>query len=274
MYLKPDEIERRCLSTSEVRSEMSGESTTITGYAAVFDTWTDIGGLFREKIAPGAFKKTLKESDIRALWNHDPNYVLGRNKAGTLKLHEDERGLRVEIDPVGSTWATDLLKSIQRGDVNQMSFGFKVNKADDDYDENTRVLKDVSLFDVSVVTFPAYPTTTAEVRSAFTTKPKSEPELPLPVHDPLDDVLEKLRKREMITQEERQRIEPYIQQDPPAPAASHAEAEPEPAASHSDATDTRSKPLDRVQLLLAKAESIAPSIHKQTTNSRQEEYLT
>ena len=124
MYIKPvEEIERRCLPSSELRIDGTESAPKITGYAAVFNTWTDIGGWFRESIRPGAFAKTIKENDVRALMNHDENYVLGRNKAGTLKLREDAKGLSVEIDPVPATWADDLLKSMRRGDVNQMSLG-------------------------------------------------------------------------------------------------------------------------------------------------------
>jgi hypothetical protein len=172
MYVKADEMERRCLPTAELR--IAEDSPKITGYAAVFDTWADIGGWFRESIKPGAFAKTIKENDVRALLNHDPNFVLGRNKAGTLKLREDSKGLAVEIDPVDSLWANDLLKSMRRGDVNQMSFQFNANKEDVDYEKDERTLIDVTLYDVSIVTFPAYPTTSAQVRAAFVNKGKRD----------------------------------------------------------------------------------------------------
>jgi len=173
MYYKVDEVERRCLPMSEVELRVDGEDAPkITGYAAVFNTWADIGGWFRESIRPGAFAKTIKENDIRGLVNHDENFVLGRNKAKTLTLREDDKGLATTITPPGTTWANDLLVSMRRGDVNQMSFGFIVNKAEYDYDKDERVLTDVTLFDVSVVTFPAYPTTSAQVRSLFQNKGK------------------------------------------------------------------------------------------------------
>ena len=98
MYYDDEKLERRCLKAAEFR--VDEEEPKITGYAALFNTWTDIGGWFRESIRPGAFAKTVKENDIRALWNHDANYVLGRNKAGSLKLREDSTGLAVEINPV------------------------------------------------------------------------------------------------------------------------------------------------------------------------------
>jgi uncharacterized protein len=239
MYRKEDNIERRCLPAAELRFDTSGDSPKITGYAAVFDQWTDIGGMFREKVAPGAFKKTLKEADVRALWNHDPNYVLGRNKAGTLNMSEDDKGLKVEIDPVDSVWSRDLLKSMKRGDVSQMSFGFMVNAADDDYEESTRVLRDVSLFDVSVVTYPAYPTTTAQVRSAFEKEEALEP-------DPMVEIIERLQSKETLTNEQRDILVKYF---PSEPVESHSEADPEPVESHSDA-DTRKA--DKTEMLLAK----------------------
>jgi uncharacterized protein len=227
------EIERRCLLAAELRVD-GGDSPKITGYAAVFDTWTDIGGMFREKVAPGAFKKSLKEADVRALWNHDPNYVLGRNKAGTLNMKEDDKGLRVEIDPVDSGWSRDLLKSMSRGDVNQMSFGFTVNKADDDYEESTRVLRDVSLFDVSVVTYPAYPTTTAQVRSDF----HKDEVVEAPELDPMDDIIKRLKAKDILTEEQREIVTPYF---PTEPVENHSEATTEPEEIHSE-DDTRKDP--------------------------------
>jgi uncharacterized protein len=160
--------ETRFVQTVELRTEEREDSApVIKGYAAVFNQWADIGGWFREKIKPGAFKKTIKEADVRALWNHDPNYVLGRNKADTLTLSEDEHGLAVEISPPDSQWAKDLLVSMKRGDINQMSFGFQVVKEEWNNDTNERELLELKLFDVSVVTFPAYDQTSAAVRSMF-----------------------------------------------------------------------------------------------------------
>src|SRR5688572_16787467 len=92
-------LELRYLSTTELRVE-GDKSPKIRGYAAMFDAWSEkLFGLFREKIRAGAFAKTIQEADIRALVNHDPNYILGRNRAGTLSLREDGRGLAVEILP-------------------------------------------------------------------------------------------------------------------------------------------------------------------------------
>lgn len=253
MYIKFDEMERRCLPKAELRLSDDAKSPKITGYAAVFNSWADIGGWFRESIRPGAFAKTIRENDIRALMNHNENYVLGRNKAGTLTLREDSKGLAVEIDPVPATWANDLLTSMKRGDVNQMSFGFQVNKAENDFDKDERVLVDVTLFDVSIVTFPAYPTTSAQVRSAFQHKEVKfvEPQK----WEELDRITAKIKAGEELTEEERRVLATHIPNLSP-PAASHAETVTPPAASHA-VTDTRKG--DKWMELYIKAERQIPS---------------
>ena len=145
------------------------ETPKIKGYAAVFEQQADIGGMFFERVRKGAFRKTLAEADIRALWNHDPCYVLGRNKSGTLRMTEDDFGLSIEIDPVDAQWSRDLQASMRRGDVNQMSFAFKAIQEEWDNEINERTLMEVKLFDVSVVTYPAYPQATAQIRSNMIT---------------------------------------------------------------------------------------------------------
>lgn len=160
-------IERRYVP-SEVRVEELDGTPHIRGYAAVFNEWSEDLGWFREMIQPGAFSKTLGEADVRALWNHNADYVLGRNKAGTLKLFEDEQGLGYDVEPPDTQWARDLLVSIQRGDVTQSSFGFAVVRDKWQEDEDgliERELIELRLYDVSPVTFPAYPQTSAEARA-------------------------------------------------------------------------------------------------------------
>jgi HK97 family phage prohead protease len=136
----------------------------------VFNSWSgDLGG-FTEKIAPGAFKESLSRGDdVRALLNHDANYVLGRTKSGTLELSEDKKGLRIVNAPPDTQWARDLQVSIDRGDIDQMSFGFVTRKDQWEEDKETkkvsRTLLEVDLVDVSPVTFPAYPDTTVAIRS-------------------------------------------------------------------------------------------------------------
>src|SRR6185436_2663171 len=118
----------------------------------------NIGGWFIESVAPGAFRRAIVEDDVRALFNHDPNFVLGRNRAGTLKLSEDDVGLAIEILPPDTQQARDLMVSIERGDVSQMSIGFRALKQE--WDESGDVIKrkllECELFDISPVTFPAF----------------------------------------------------------------------------------------------------------------------
>jgi len=141
----------------------------LTGYAALYDTETVIGGLFREVIAPGAFRSALQRGDdVRALFNHDPNVLLGRASNGTLRLAEDGVGLRYEVDLPDTQAGRDLWTLVERGDITQSSFAFAV---DDEVWERgdalgLRVVKDVRLFDVSPVTYPAYSETSVLARSA------------------------------------------------------------------------------------------------------------
>lgn len=170
-------IKTREQLTVEVRdlrvASKNGGGNVVTGHAAVFDTHSlplmDWVGTFKEKIAPGAFAESIQEDDIRALINHDGNLIIGRNKSSTLRLKEDDVGLAVEIDLPETSFARDLAVSLSRGDVTQMSFGFRVPIGGDSWSiengEDIRTLNKVNLFDVSVVTFPAYPATDASVRS-------------------------------------------------------------------------------------------------------------
>lgn len=158
------------LPLKEIRINESDGGTCIEGHAAVFDSWSEtLGGIFpfKEKVRKGAFTESICRDDIRALFNHDPNYVLGRNRAGTLELVEDDVGLRVRITPPDTSWARDITTSIRRGDISQMSIGFVVE--DDEWSSkdgiDTRELKKVRLFDVSPVTFPAYTATDVGVRA-------------------------------------------------------------------------------------------------------------
>ena len=166
--------EQRCAQISELRVEPQegGGLPVIEGHAAVFDSLSqDLGFMFpfKERINKGAFKDSVAADDIRALWNHDPNYVLGRNRAGTLELKETVKGLLVRIRPPDTTWAKDLTESIKRGDVSQMSFGFIVEKESWTVEggQDIRTLERVKLFDVSPVTFPAYLETDVGVRGAL-----------------------------------------------------------------------------------------------------------
>ena len=163
-------MERRFF-TIELRAEgdqADGQAPTLRGYAAVFDQLSVVlYGMFREKIAKGAFASSLSD-DIRALWNHDTNLPLGRTKAGTLRLEEDSHGLRVEIDPPDTQAGRDAVESIKRGDVDQMSFAFDVLEDEwdqDDQQQLIRTLRKVKLYEVSPVTFPAYTGTSVSARA-------------------------------------------------------------------------------------------------------------
>ena len=160
--------ELRSFALNEFRVDSAeGSAPKIYGHAAIFNSLSEDLGGFREQIAPGAFAKTLDSADIRALFNHDSNIVLGRNKSGTLRLKEDETGLAIEIDPPDTQAARDLIVSMKRGDISQMSFGFRIvkDKLEKRGGEWVRTLLDVNLFDVSPVTYPAYVMTDVSIRS-------------------------------------------------------------------------------------------------------------
>lgn len=167
---KMAKIEKR---TNEVKFELraveNGDGMTFTGYAAVFNSPSEPLP-FIERIAPGAFKRSLRaRNDIKLLWNHDTGSVLGSTRAGTLKLEEDSHGLRVTAILPDTNLGRDVRTLVQRGDVSAMSFGFSVPAGGDSWNaEGTeRTLKSVRIFEVSVVAYPAYQQTagTAAVRS-------------------------------------------------------------------------------------------------------------
>jgi HK97 family phage prohead protease len=164
------EIERRVLQTERLEIRQEGDELPhIVGYAAVFGQPSEDLG-FVETIRQGAFARAIREDDVRSLWNHDPNYVLGRNRAGTLALLEDEYGLRIDVTTPDTQWARDLVTSIRRRDVTGMSFGFRVREQGDIWTQIgdgpvRRELVDLMLYDAGPVTFPAYPQTTAGVRA-------------------------------------------------------------------------------------------------------------
>lgn len=162
---KQQAIERRALEQAPV-VQPDGK---IKGYAAVFGKASEDLGGFIEVIEPGFFDPVL-DDDVRALWNHDPNHVLGRTASGTLQIGVDETGLRYEVAPPDAQWARDAVESVRRGDVSQSSFGFLVDVDAWEYNQTSglvlrRLIKCRRLLDVSPVTFPAYAQTTAAVRS-------------------------------------------------------------------------------------------------------------
>jgi HK97 family phage prohead protease len=155
---------RTLIRTPEVRATDSGR--TIGGYAAVFNSRANIGGYFEEVIAPGAFDDALMQ-DVRALVDHDTGRVIGRTKAGTLRMKQDDMGLAVEIDLPDTTDGRDLATLIERGDVSGMSFGFVVTKEtwDETMEPPMRTIQALDLREVSVVAFPAYDDTSIAMRS-------------------------------------------------------------------------------------------------------------
>jgi HK97 family phage prohead protease len=158
----------------EIRSAPSGSDSPagLRFYAALYGALSlDLGG-FREEIAPGCFDAAIREDDIRALFNHDKNLVLGRSApakgVSTATITSDARGLLVDVPELPNTsYARDLVESLRRSDVDQSSFGFRTVEDEwrEDRGQVVRTLKEARLFDVSVVTFPAYPDTMAEARS-------------------------------------------------------------------------------------------------------------
>ena len=146
----------------EVRAS-EGKPATILGHAALFNTPSVYMMGFRETIEPGAFTDSLS-GDIRALWQHDTARVLGRTKSGTLRLWEDDQGLAFELNPPDTQDGRDAVTLIERGDVDQMSFGFNVPPGGDSWSEDEdgiplRSLRAVSLMEISPVTWAAYPQT-------------------------------------------------------------------------------------------------------------------
>jgi HK97 family phage prohead protease len=174
---------------TEIRTEMVDGKRKIVGYGAVFNQLSEpmrIGNrVVRERVMPGAFDACLRGNpDIRGLINHDPNLVLGRTKSGTMRVSTDGNGAKYEIDPPNTSYANDLMESLDRGDIDQSSFGFYV--VDDGYvpgddGQYIRELREVDCFDMSPVTFPAYPQATSGVRSEQEMRsmfPDGTPEIP------------------------------------------------------------------------------------------------
>ncbi len=164
----------------EVREDGEGEDATphLVGHAAVFNQETVIGGWFREEIAPGAFKKTLKDgADVRHLFNHNPDMVLARTKSKTLELAEDKTGLAFDAElNMDDPDAVRVVAKVERGDVDQSSFAFlpvrvEWEEASVDPDTGTkllpkRIIREAKLFDTSTVTYPAYEAAETMLRAA------------------------------------------------------------------------------------------------------------
>jgi len=164
-----DVYQRRALiSPTKFNTREDGEALYIEGYFAVFNSTYEIWNDATESIAPGAFTETLKDADVRALINHDTRLVLGRTKAETLELREDDHGLwgRVLINPNDQD-AMNLYERVKRGDVDQCSFGFEIIREETEISDDGSIhwtIREVKLYEVSVCTFPAYEETEVSAR--------------------------------------------------------------------------------------------------------------
>jgi Escherichia/Staphylococcus phage prohead protease len=236
----PEAVERRwaTVDRAEVREVRDDGSYDFAGHAAVFDSLSeDLGGGYfgswHEQIKRGAFKDVLND-DVRLLFNHDPNIVLARTTSETLSLSEDTKGLFAEANVAPTSWGADLRVLLQRGDVSQMSFCFQV--AEDEWyeDKDGNVLRTIlsfkELFDVSAVTFPAYPQTDAIARG-----------------------LQKLHLGQQFTAEERTALRALLDLDEEPEQDPGAEAqEPEVEADSSRAQVTRRAARARLRALQAR----------------------
>jgi hypothetical protein len=198
--------------TADLEVRETGNGMLLEGYAARFNEMSEPLP-FREKIAPGAFRGSLRSrNDVKLLWNHDSSMVLGSTRSGTLKLSEDDKGLRVEAQLPDTQAGRDARTLIQRGDVTGFSFGFTVPSGGDSWndDGSERTLHAVRLFEVSTgVAFPAYPTTdgTATVRGLDAVAERAEVDA-----DALADAVLKIENGEEISAGDRELIETVLQE--------------------------------------------------------------
>jgi HK97 family phage prohead protease len=200
----------------EVREEADGMH--LEGYAALFNSRSENLGGFTETIKPGAFRASLKSrNDVKLLWNHNTDAVLGSSRAGTLTLTEDDRGLKVSATLPNTSYGRDAKELISRGDVSAFSFGFSMpaRGGDEWNSEGTeRVLKSVRLHEVSLVAFPAYPETagTATVRGLDKIAKRADVDA-----DALADALLKIENGEDITTDDRHLLEKVLSELAPEP---------------------------------------------------------
>ncbi|OFW53220.1 MAG: hypothetical protein A2163_09740 [Actinobacteria bacterium RBG_13_35_12] len=154
--------------TAEIRAD-EGEKSKIKGTASVFNVMSEDLGGFKEIIEPSSFGSIIYENDIKALINHDPNLILGRNqRSKTLRLVEDEQGLKFEVDPPNTSYANDLIISMARGDIDQCSFAFRVAEDGQWWEtingiDIRHITKFAEMFDVAIVVYPAFPQTHSEL---------------------------------------------------------------------------------------------------------------
>ena len=163
------DIERRFTPTSEIRLNEEEGKSTLEGLGVVYNSWSEDLGGFIEMVKPGAGLRSVSEDDIFATYNHNDDYVLGRKSAGTMTLDMSNEGIRYKVSLPETTFANDLKVSIGRKDVKGSSFRFIVTE--DNWGtmdgKEYREIIDFKLFEMGPVTNPAYPQTTAGVRSAL-----------------------------------------------------------------------------------------------------------
>jgi uncharacterized protein len=192
------------VNTTDIEVRAEGDGMTFTGYASVFNSPSEDLGGFIEYVAPGAFKRSLQSrNEVKLLWNHDSGEPLASLRGGTMQLVEDERGLKVTAQLPNTTRGRDVAELLRTKVIDSMSFGFNVIKDTWSRDGQTRTLESVRLFEVSVVSFPAYGATTATVRSAPSINPdeladallklESGEELDTKSADLISDVVNKLK---------------------------------------------------------------------------------
>lgn len=188
------EMEKRCFTIKELRvTREEGQEPRLVGYPVIYNSVSEDLGGFRERIAKGAFTKSLKNSDVRALLDHKHRYVLGRESADTLKLEDRSIGLYVDCTPPNTTWARDLLVSVERGDITQMSFGFRAIVDSWNEEEKIRTVLEANIFDVSVVSFPAYPDTKVALRSLEKARKQKEQKQEIQ-YDVIDEAIERIKE--------------------------------------------------------------------------------
>ena len=187
---------------------------TFTGYASVFNSPSEDLGGFVEYVAPGAFKRSLQaRNEIKLLWNHDTGEPLASVRGGSLKLEEDTRGLKVTAKLPNTTRGRDVAELLRSKVIDSMSFGFNVIKDTWSKDGQIRTLEAIRLHEVSIVSYPAYKATTAQVRSLETTidadqlaeallKLESGEQLEAPHADLITEVVNKLRAQPEVQEAE------------------------------------------------------------------------
>ena len=167
--MRTEQMNKRDFKTTfkVTRQDQTPDEMVIEGYFALFENETELFEGVHEIISKGAFDNTLN-NDIRALWNHNTQYVLGRNKSGSLELKTDDKGLFASIRLPKTQYAQDLYELVKRGDVDQCSFGFNI--VAEDLEELASGgyrwrINEADLHEVSVVTFPAYENTSVQARA-------------------------------------------------------------------------------------------------------------